>query len=1151
MPDKKTAFERRFAGKMGTFAANGEIKSTSRVEKVDDSQPPASDKVQANRGLLQKMFKEAGLTSSGAAAIAAGGQAPVKSRAESSVRSLMNKPGVHVQPAAAAVRRLSPVPVVGKNANANASQIMSRNKPDQRIEDISFIETMSVAGGGAGGAQWDHSFEFDGAPGAADQESDAAQALSQVHDRLGRLQSSIGVGAPAMASPTIGIGAPLRIVAPPRVVVPSAVGQNADQNAAWHKALAASQQTAVADQLREAEERVAAASSEVQEQAEARSEEAPAVVQIPRMISAAARSVTPRRAAVVGGQQPPRGFAAKITATASGGSTRAISIPSKPPARSELRRVGVDSTGSASSAANPNASVISTPRGSAGGSYAEQWQRRNKATPRQIVAAQQREEGTIPREDLLEDKPAARTSRRGGNVGTTAGAAAPARLEETSAAEADHSDLVDDYEAENQRYNINVGSPSVDGRSSSPPPGKNVFRGENVVSRVNLNSNRGEQAELLDAFNRTVDVEPAQSGYTNRQQQMLIRVAAVGAAAAYVAALKQKLRSEMQAAVPSAAAPVSEDPEKTSKSEDHVSPTKEQLRIELPALRERSHGRRDSQGSQGAASGAYNSMADDSIADSNCGAPASVQGPRGQANRSTAAEPAASSTTSTGSARNRSLTRPGRPPRPPPIRCVKSASLGELQRLESSPAVQPESPMIHSGKNIKGQAVDFNFYPEDSSDSEIEGTLNGVANPDAFPDYRDDYTPMSPTTGGGRGEVDFREDLQGAGAGQHQTARQKNPRDAIASSQHYHQSSASSSTVSTARRRGGGEHSAGDHSTSTSRVHSRKNSARGSRDRPTDRYQEKRPFALDKRSTALNPTSVVDRISQLRDPVEKKPGPKPQIPYVARVGGGAGGPGINLNGLGAGAGAAARARNANPNAAASSSSTASSLPRRGPEAGEREKDKDNSRLVKKTEDLLLFSKKPRPVQYSPRREPLGAVPAELGRLGPDLDNDDLLYKKAVAHRVKDFSDQLRNINRKRTRKRSSSCGACAVGSSQQHGRGGVGTTREQEIQSKRERALAFAKQVPRPKMVAQRQIVAEVDSNGASVSTNGGVGGGDLNHIADNVGGGEYNDIKSKAAEANIDHQLAQNAQDRFLAENVKKFLLEQSSRGGGGGGAR
>ena len=69
-------------------------------------------------------------------------------------------------------------------------------------------------------------------------------------------------------------------------------------------------------------------------------------------------------------------------------------------------------------------------------------------------------------------------------------------------------------------------------------------------------------------------------------------------------------------------------------------------------------------------------------------------------------------------------------------------------------------------------------------------------------------------------------------------------------------------------------------------------------------------------------------------------------------------------------------------------------------------------------------------------------------------------------------------------------------------------------------------------MVAQRQVVAEVDSNGAPVSTTS-----QLDHPA-----------VDRSAEANIDHQLAQNAQDRFLAENVKKFLLEQSSRGGGGG---
>ncbi len=62
--------------------------------------------------------------------------------------------------------------------------------------------------------------------------------------------------------------------------------------------------------------------------------------------------------------------------------------------------------------------------------------------------------------------------------------------------------------------------------------------------------------------------------------------------------------------------------------------------------------------------------------------------------------------------------------------------------------------------------------------------------------------------------------------------------------------------------------------------------------------------------------------------------------------------------------------------------------------------KDNSRMVKKTEDLLLFSKKPRAIAYQPNQAPLGNnIAMELGKLGPDLDNEELLYKKAVAYRV--------------------------------------------------------------------------------------------------------------------------------------------------------
>ena len=110
-------------------------------------------------------------------------------------------------------------------------------------------------------------------------------------------------------------------------------------------------------------------------------------------------------------------------------------------------------------------------------------------------------------------------------------------------------------------------------------------------------------------------------------------------------------------------------------------------------------------------------------------------------------------------------------------------------------------------------------------------------------------------------------------------------------------------------------------------------------------------------------------------------------------------------------------------------------------------------------DLLLFSKKPRKVAYKPKQSPLSSVPIELGKLGPDLDSDDLLYKKAVSLRVKDFSAQLREVNRRRTAFTSRSCAEKSQPLQVQ-----------EKPQTKRERMNSFA--VPKPK-AASRELIVE------------------------------------------------------------------------------
>lgn len=73
------------------------------------------------------------------------------------------------------------------------------------------------------------------------------------------------------------------------------------------------------------------------------------------------------------------------------------------------------------------------------------------------------------------------------------------------------------------------------------------------------------------------------------------------------------------------------------------------------------------------------------------------------------------------------------------------------------------------------------------------------------------------------------------------------------------------------------------------------------------------------------------------------------------------------------------------------------------------------------EGKLFFSRKPRDVDYTPasldeykQRYGKKGEKESLGRLGPDLDDDNLLMKKAVQEKVKQFSKELHRINKQRS-----------------------------------------------------------------------------------------------------------------------------------------
>ena len=112
-------------------------------------------------------------------------------------------------------------------------------------------------------------------------------------------------------------------------------------------------------------------------------------------------------------------------------------------------------------------------------------------------------------------------------------------------------------------------------------------------------------------------------------------------------------------------------------------------------------------------------------------------------------------------------------------------------------------------------------------------------------------------------------------------------------------------------------------------------------------------------------------------------------------------------------------------------------------------------------EQLYFSKQPRAVDYKPytlgqykQIKPKDYVEIDP-HLKPDLNNDALLAKRANAERVKEFSKQLKDFNRnvlQEQRKLPYSSEAI-----------GIEITKKR-LESNRERALQFAKQVPKPKV---------------------------------------------------------------------------------------
>lgn len=104
-----------------------------------------------------------------------------------------------------------------------------------------------------------------------------------------------------------------------------------------------------------------------------------------------------------------------------------------------------------------------------------------------------------------------------------------------------------------------------------------------------------------------------------------------------------------------------------------------------------------------------------------------------------------------------------------------------------------------------------------------------------------------------------------------------------------------------------------------------------------------------------------------------------------------------------------------------------------------------------------------PVEYTPAtveeyKQRFGAKGeyTELGHLGPDLDDERVLMKRALQEKVKHFSRELHRVNRQRA------TAAAVVGSAKPP------MPKPEPKPTSRAKALEFAKNVPKPKAIVRQ-----------------------------------------------------------------------------------
>eukprot|EP00928_Gymnodinium_smaydae_P028632 TRINITY_DN21792_c0_g1_i2.p1 TRINITY_DN21792_c0_g1~~TRINITY_DN21792_c0_g1_i2.p1 ORF type:complete len:638 (-),score=148.80 TRINITY_DN21792_c0_g1_i2:117-2030(-) len=137
---------------------------------------------------------------------------------------------------------------------------------------------------------------------------------------------------------------------------------------------------------------------------------------------------------------------------------------------------------------------------------------------------------------------------------------------------------------------------------------------------------------------------------------------------------------------------------------------------------------------------------------------------------------------------------------------------------------------------------------------------------------------------------------------------------------------------------------------------------------------------------------------------------------------------------------------------------------------------------------LLFSRKPREVDYTPATvesyKEKFAKEVKMGSLGPDLDDDDLLKKKAIQEKVKQFSKELHRINAQRQ----------ATAQAQP----AEPKPKPEPKPNARAKALEFAKNaVPKPRVAPK--VPAHAPSHADAPSRGGDAGDGDAAAAAEQM----------------------------------------------------